>query len=216
MTVDRVFIHHEGAGSPTDWPRGASGGYTAWIGPTRYSILRSPRWDYATIHYNHVAASICLSGNRQPAFLRSGAPVTDTEIRLIREACADLRRRGELTATPIVAAHRSVSSTACPGDRTMERWDEIVRACHADGGTTGGNTGGTDTRPTLREGDRGPVVVVLQTVMRDKAGQSIATDGIFGPATATAVRNVQRVFGLVADGIVGPRTWQAIDQLAKR
>jgi len=36
----------------------------------------------------------------------------------------------------------------------------------------------------------------------------IAAD--FGPATAAAVKDVQRIFGLGVDGIVGPRTRSAI------
>lgn len=56
----------------------------------------------------------------------------------------------------------------------------------------------------------------LQGVMRLKAGQPVTIDGDFGPRTDEAVRNVQRFFGLVVDGIVGPKTWGVIDMLAGR
>jgi peptidoglycan hydrolase-like protein with peptidoglycan-binding domain len=46
-------------------------------------------------------------------------------------------------------------------------------------------------------------------------GHTLAVDGIFGPQTATAVRAFQRAMateipGFGVDGIVGPRTWQAL------
>lgn len=58
-------------------------------------------------------------------------------------------------------------------------------------------------------GDTGPDVVVLQQEL-NKEGNNLATDGIFGQGTDTAVRNFQRANGLVADGIVGPATWDKL------
>jgi hypothetical protein len=61
-------------------------------------------------------------------------------------------------------------------------------------------------RPTLERGARGEEVKVVQR----KVGAD--DDGIFGPGTEARVRQFQRDNGLVpADGIVGPRTWAAID-----
>lgn len=71
---------------------------------------------------------------------------------------------------------------------------------------------GTD-HPTLQVGSRGQAVVDLQTILRDKAGQNIAVDGSFGPATKQAVINLQAWSHITADGIVGPQTWGVLDSL---
>ncbi|MBQ4139710.1 MAG: peptidoglycan-binding protein [Clostridia bacterium] len=39
---------------------------------------------------------------------------------------------------------------------------------------------------------------------------SVERDGIYGPSTADAVRQVQLTFGLTPDGVVGARTWNAL------
>ena len=60
-----------------------------------------------------------------------------------------------------------------------------------------------------RFGDTGPVVYAIQYLLRAE-GYSLTADGIFGPATRTAVTNFQTAHSLSADGIVGPNTWQAL------
>ena len=71
----------------------------------------------------------------------------------------------------------------------------------------------------LRQGSTGPFVVVLQ-VSLNRISQSYPAipkipdvDGIFGPRTENAVRAFQEIFGLTADGIVGPATWYEIVRL---
>lgn len=68
---------------------------------------------------------------------------------------------------------------------------------------------GTASRPTIRRGDRGEDVRYLQQRLR-AYGYTISADGAFGPATESAVRSFQRSNGLTADGVVGPKTWQAL------
>ena len=64
--------------------------------------------------------------------------------------------------------------------------------------------------PELRQGMTGGNVQTLQKALNLAAGRSLAQDGDFGPATAAAVKDVQRIFGLGVDGVVGPRTRSAL------
>ncbi len=52
-------------------------------------------------------------------------------------------------------------------------------------------------------------VVLLQSLFI-KAGYDIAADGAFGPMTETAVMDFQKKSKLVADGIVGQKTWRTL------
>ena len=61
----------------------------------------------------------------------------------------------------------------------------------------------------LKKGSKGEAVRRLQRAL-SAAGQAIAADGDFGPATDRAVRAFQAAHGLEADGIVGPATWGAL------
>lgn len=56
----------------------------------------------------------------------------------------------------------------------------------------------------IRKGDRGPQVVLVQEFLE------IEADGIFGSGTESAVKTWQSENGLVADGIIGPKTWDAM------
>jgi len=69
-------------------------------------------------------------------------------------------------------------------------------------------TGGP--QPTLRKGSSGAAVRTLQARLNTLGFNVGAVDGIFGAKTDAAVRAFQRSRGLVADGIVGPKTWAAL------
>ena len=56
-------------------------------------------------------------------------------------------------------------------------------------------------RPTLRRGADGSLVELIQSRV------GVPVDGTFDAVTEAAIREFQRVHGLVPDGIVGPRTW---------
>ena len=71
-----------------------------------------------------------------------------------------------------------------------------------------------DVRPTLRRGDKGEYVTLLQTQLVNR-GYSVGPSGIdgdYGRATEAAVKEFQKDNGLKVDGICGPATWAALDE----
>lgn len=65
--------------------------------------------------------------------------------------------------------------------------------------------GGPAGRPTLRRNAKGDLVKQIQAKL------GVEQVGNFGPKTEAAVRAFQRAKGIVPDGIVGPKTWAALD-----
>ena len=78
------------------------------------------------------------------------------------------------------------------------------------------------TLPTLRRGDRGRRVQMLQQILLDNgflgaAGVRLgnpngaAVDGIFGAITESAVRDLQQRYNIPVTGQVNPVTWEVLD-----
>jgi Putative peptidoglycan binding domain len=59
--------------------------------------------------------------------------------------------------------------------------------------------------------DLAPAVRRVQRALR-RYRPEVLVDGLFGPGTAEAVRDFQRDHDLPVDGVVGPRTWQALER----
>lgn len=73
-------------------------------------------------------------------------------------------------------------------------------------------TGAADAvGPTLRKGDRGSAVTTLQNRLNALRYWCGTPDGSFGHLTQQAVFAVQKAAGLGRDGVVGARTWGALD-----
>jgi peptidoglycan hydrolase-like protein with peptidoglycan-binding domain len=67
---------------------------------------------------------------------------------------------------------------------------------------------------SLKKGMRGHDVRVLQDYLT-RNGVSTPVDGVFGPGTKRNVKRFQHAHGLTADGIVGPATEQALRNLGE-
>lgn len=64
--------------------------------------------------------------------------------------------------------------------------------------------------PTLRLNSVGAEVYELQSRLNLVMAAKLVADGNFGPKTDAAVRTFQRSRGLTADGVAGPKTWEAL------
>jgi len=75
----------------------------------------------------------------------------------------------------------------------------------------------TVSRPTIRKGNKNKYVKEAQEKLI-QLGYNLGicgADGDFGTATEAAVKQFQRDHGLTADGVVGPKTWAALDAAEK-
>lgn len=73
-------------------------------------------------------------------------------------------------------------------------------------------------QPTLRNGNKGESVRALQDMLIE-LGYDIGRwgiDGDFGDATEMAVKEFQKAHGLEVDGIVGEKTWAALEKAVKK
>ncbi|MFC8665283.1 MULTISPECIES: peptidoglycan-binding protein [Streptomyces] len=105
------------------------------------------------------------------------------------------------SATPLGSATSSVSPSPSPsGPRTYAC--EVERI---DGRWYAGNSRTRDA--VLAEGLAGPEVAEAQCLLRRAGFAPGVVDGIFGPHTKSAVEQLQKQAGLVVDGIIGRHTW---------
>ena len=66
-----------------------------------------------------------------------------------------------------------------------------------------------EPQQTMRRGDRGDHIVELQRELK-RVGHNIKVDGVFGPSTERAVKQFQKLVGIVVDGVVGEKTFAVL------
>ena len=71
------------------------------------------------------------------------------------------------------------------------------------------NCGGVSTA-WFQQGSKGPIVKQIQAELTHVGTYYDRIDGIYGPKTAQAVRDLQALLKIKADGVVGPVTWDGL------
>ena len=93
-------------------------------------------------------------------------------------------------------------------------WGELKGVEFDEQGIDEGAYHEPDVKPMLKRGSKGAYVMLLQTKLVNH-GYNLGIcgiDGDFGQATEAAVKAFQSDSGLTADGIVGPKTWDALEK----
>jgi lambda repressor-like predicted transcriptional regulator len=106
------------------------------------------------------------------------------------------------------AAPLTASAPPPESARESQRPAYTCRSERIDGRWYAGNS--RTVKAVLAKGHAGPEVAEAQCLLREAGLAPGAVDGIFGPHTERAVRNLQKRAGLVVDGIIGPHTWKAL------
>lgn len=243
LPVDRVFVHHTFSTVYDDWRRSVSEPCDydqRTFGKVSYShMLHLPSAILVECEGTHRGAHTIDGQGRSLNGVSFGlavignftsdrddvpqTPLSDDDVANIGEAIHAAYVLPGLVVPDfqILGHHDSGNATACPGDRLYDRLPDVRAAVAGSGGGTGtGPSGPTDppldwyvTRPFMHGGQIG----FAQRVLRDGCEQDLGPtgdDGIYGHFTETGVINVQRLFGVRADGIVGPVTWPIIVYIA--
>ncbi|WP_017976739.1 peptidoglycan recognition protein family protein [Actinopolyspora halophila] len=154
----------------------------------------------------HVIGAHTAGQNRLAAGIENegtydGVAPRDAQYTRLVELCARLCRRYGIEPHEIYG-HRDFNATDCPGDRLYALLGQLRADVAAE---VGGDPTGVSW-PLLRPGEEGERVRVLQYLLNEH-GASLTADGVYGPATESAVGDFQRATGAIVDGLAGNQTW---------
>lgn len=231
--IDTITIHHmagklsvEACGSVfAESSRGASSNYgidsNGRVG--LYVDEKNRSWCTSSRENDHRAVTIEVANSSTGGEW----PVSDNAYEKLIDLCVDICQRNGIPKlnytgdkTGNLTMHKWFANTQCPGPYLEKRFPDIAAKVNARLGAEGSSEAPVESKPAtsnvnfpeLSVGSNSEWVRVLQTVLinRDCDCGKRGVDGDFGGATLEAVKKFQRENGLVADGIVGPKTWNKL------
>lgn len=126
---------------------------------------------------------------------------------------------------------RGLTVDGLAGPQTLSRINSEINSTSGSSGSNNSSSGSNSSSSNassdsssssslsgviLRQGSRGANVRTLQTRLKDSGFLSGSVDGIFGPQTANAVRDLQRQANITVDGVFGPQTLRQLDNNIKK
>lgn len=81
--------------------------------------------------------------------------------------------------------------------------------------TGAANSASATSQPTIKIGSKGAAVKTLQSKLNASGFWLGSGDGTFGALTQQAVYALQKFHGLARDGVVGPKTWSAVNSMKR-
>ena len=139
---------------------------------------------------------------------------TDAQFTSLRTLCAEIDAAYDGNVT--FHGHCEVANKTCPvfDYRKVLGLDPRGRMFAPDAPITDAEEDVPEgyQMPTIRRGAKGALVYTLQSDLNAILGSKLVIDGDFGAATELAVKSYQRRRHLITDGIVGPLTWEALDE----
>lgn len=152
-------------------------------------------------NYNSNSIGICVEGEYMHETM------TEAQKNAVIALCKDIMARHSIQH---IYRHGDVYSTNCPG--TNYPFNEIVSRVYDGNYTPSQGSQETPSQPSSRNyltiGDRGDSVRDLQSKLMNLGYNvgSYGADGVFGNATAEAVKKFQIDNGLAVDGLAGVAT----------
>ncbi|MFF9274863.1 peptidoglycan-binding protein [Streptomyces griseosporeus] len=129
-------------------------------------------------------------------------------VTLVLAVCAAVLLAVRLTGTDPDETSPARASTPSPVPASPSAPTYTCHLTRTDGRWYAGNSRTEDA--VLVNGLAGPEVAEAQCLLRRAGLSPGVVDGIFGPRTEAAVRQLQARSALVVDGIIGPHTWKAL------
>lgn len=212
--TDAINIHHAAAENASPEAVHAWHINNGWAGIGYHFYIRKngeihrgrPLWARGAnvLNHNWHTIGVCCEGN----YHVKGAVMPKAQMDALHEA---IRYMKKLYPSAAIKFHRDYGGSVCPGDyfpyKEALNYGQAPAPVSKPANTSAKEIPDMDM---LKKGSSGYQVKVLQTLLKLNGYDCGTVDGQFGGKTYAAAIAFQKAHGLVADGIVGPKTWNKL------